>query len=69
MQDFYDRATSAFVYFISLSGMALGQLTLEQWYFISSIVVGVLMLGLNWWHKRSMQKIAREQGIKLNETD
>lgn len=69
MQDLFDKATGYMVYLISITGMALGKFSLEQWYFISSILVGLLMLGLNWWHKRNMQKIAREQGINLNEAD
>lgn len=69
MKDWYDRLTSYIAYGISLTGMTVSKLTLEQWYFLLSLLIGFIALGLNYWHKRAMQKIAREKGVALNEAD
>ena len=68
MPDWFDKITSYIAYFISASGVVVSQLTLEQWYFISSILIGVGALLANVWHKRALQKIAQEKGIFLNES-
>jgi hypothetical protein len=68
MQDWFDKITSYIAYFISATGVVVSQLTLEQWYFISSILIGVGALLANVWHKRALQKIAQEKGIFLNES-
>lgn len=69
MKDWFDRVTSAVAYGMSLFGITVSKLSLEQWYFIGSIVIGVIALGLNFWHKRAIQRIAREQGISINEAN
>ncbi|KJF83563.1 HP1 family phage holin [Photobacterium angustum] len=67
MNDVYDRITSAVAYLMSAIGVLVSSISLEDWYFLSSIAIGVVMLGLNIWHKRVMQRIAKEKGIFLNE--
>ncbi|MBF4257527.1 MULTISPECIES: HP1 family phage holin [Vibrio] len=67
MSDWYDRLTSYIAYFMSGTGVLLSSMTLEQWYFLVSILIGVGALLANVWHKRAMQKIAREKGVFLNE--
>ncbi|MFB9134254.1 HP1 family phage holin [Vibrio olivae] len=69
MRDWYDKVTTGTAYLMSLLGMTFSKLTFEQWYFILSLVIGLAALGLNYWHKRAMQRIAREKGIALNEAD
>lgn len=67
MQDWFDKLTSYIAYFMSATGVLVSQLTLEQWYFFTSILVGVGALLANVWHKRVLQKIAKEKGVFLNE--
>lgn len=67
MHDWWDRLTSWIAYIMSAFGVIVSSLSMEDWYFISSIAVGVIALLLNVWHKRVMQRIAREKGIYLNE--
>ncbi|MEZ9564822.1 HP1 family phage holin [Vibrio artabrorum] len=69
MKDWYDKITSGIAYIVSLTGMTISKLTFEQWYFILSLVIGIAALGLNYWHKRAMQRIASEKGVALSETD
>ncbi|MFA0607267.1 HP1 family phage holin [Vibrio amylolyticus] len=69
MRDWFDKVTSAIAYVASLMGMTLSKLTFEQWYFVLSLLIGLGALGLNWWHKRAMQQIAKEKGVAINETD
>ncbi len=64
MHDLYDRITNYITYAMSGVGVVLGIFTIEQWI---SILIGVVALFANIWHKRAMQKIAREKGIYLNE--
>ncbi|CAK2095870.1 MULTISPECIES: phage holin family protein [Vibrio] len=61
MKDWYDKITSGIAYLMSLIGMTLSNLTFEEWYFILSLVIGLAALGLNYWHKRAMQRIASEK--------
>ncbi|WP_318515016.1 HP1 family phage holin [Photobacterium leiognathi subsp. mandapamensis] len=67
MNDVYDRITSAVAYLMSAIGVLVSSISLEDWYFLSSIAIGVAMLGINIWHKKVMQRIAKEKGIFLNE--
>ena len=67
MHDLWDRLTSWIAYTISAFGVIISSLSMEDLYFMSSIAVGVIALLLNVWHKRVMQRIAREKGIYLNE--
>ncbi|MEH0088914.1 phage holin family protein [Vibrio alginolyticus] len=69
MKDWFDKLTSGVAYLVSLAGMTFSKLTFEQWYFILSLVIGLAALGLNYWHKRAMQRIANEKGVALSETD
>ncbi|WP_456297307.1 phage holin family protein [Vibrio sp. AK197] len=69
MRDWYDKVTTGTAYLMSLLGMTFSKLTFEQWYFILSLVIGLAALGLNYWHKRAMQRIAQEKGIALNDAD
>lgn len=66
MKDWYDRLTAGIAYLMSALGMTLSKLTFEQWYFVLSLVIGVIALGLNYWHKRNMQKIAKERGVTID---
>jgi hypothetical protein len=63
MHEWYDKTTSYLAYLISATGMMFGTFSLEQWYFISSMLIGLITVGLNVWHKRKIQKIAMEQGV------
>ncbi|WP_052708097.1 HP1 family phage holin [Salinivibrio sp. KP-1] len=65
MNDLFDKVTGYLTYFFSALGMVIGGLSLEQWYFLSSIIIGLAMFISNQWHKREMRKIAREKGIIL----
>ncbi|HIF9091455.1 TPA: phage holin family protein [Photobacterium damselae] len=67
MNDLFDRVTSYLAYLMSAIGIFVSSMSLEDWYFFSSICIGIFMLGINIWHKRVMQRIAREKGIFLNE--
>ncbi|MGF1696553.1 class II holin family protein [Vibrio lamellibrachiae] len=69
IRDWFDKLTNAIAYCMSLLGMTMSKLTFEQWYFILSLLIGVIALVLNVWHKRQMQKIAAEKGVTINETD
>ena len=69
MKDWFDKVTSGIAYLMSALGMTLSKLTLEQWYFILSLLIGFVALGLNYWHKRAIQRIAEKQGIAINETN
>ncbi|EKO3371262.1 hypothetical protein SD340_003645 [Vibrio fluvialis] len=64
MHDWYEKITNYIVYLMSGAGVVLGMLSFEQWV---SIVIGVIALIANIWHKRAMQTIAREKGIYINE--
>ncbi|ENH7109801.1 hypothetical protein ABWJ26_000204 [Vibrio fluvialis] len=64
MHDWYEKITNYIVYLMSGTGVVLGMLSFEQWV---SIVIGVIALIANIWHKRAMQTIAREKGIYINE--
>jgi hypothetical protein len=69
MRDWLDKITAGVAYLCSAFGIALSQMTIEHWYFLSSIVLGIIMAGVNIWHKRMMQRIAKEKGIVINETE
>lgn len=69
MHDWFDRITSNIAYSVSATGVLFSSMNIEDWYFVISIFIGVGALLLNYWHKRSMQRIAREKGIFLNEQD
>ncbi|WP_295894124.1 hypothetical protein [uncultured Vibrio sp.] len=69
IRDWFDKLTNAFVYIMSLFGMTISKMSYEQWYFTLSLLLGLIALGLNVWHKRQMQKIASERGVTINETD
>lgn len=69
MKDWFDKVTSGIAYLMSALGMTFSKLTFEQWYFILSLLIGFAALGLNYWHKRAMQRIAEKQGIAINEAD
>jgi tetrahydromethanopterin S-methyltransferase subunit E len=47
--------------------MVFGSISLEQWYFVSSMLIGLITVALNVWHKRKIQQIAREQGVFRSE--
>ena len=66
IKDWYDRITSFVAYMMSGLGMTLSGLTFEQWYFVGSLIIGVIALILNFWHKRRLQKIALKQGITID---
>ena len=68
MQDWFDKITSYVAYSMSAAGVLVSSLTLEQWYFLSSILIGVGALLANVWHKRVLQKIAKEKGVFINES-
>ena len=68
MQDWFDKFTSYVAYSMSATGVLVSSLTLEQWYFLTSILIGVGALLANVWHKRVLQKIAKEKGIFINES-
>lgn len=65
-QEWFEKLTSYIAYLMSGLGVFLGLLSIEQWI---SIFVGVTALVANIWHKRAMQKIAKERGIYLNENN
>jgi hypothetical protein len=67
MHELYERVTNYLAYLISVVGLLFSSLTLEQWYFVSSMLLGLITILINIWHKRAMQQIAREQGIFRNE--
>ncbi|MGF1876667.1 hypothetical protein L4D77_15220 [Photobacterium frigidiphilum] len=67
MRDWFDKITSAIAYLMSVLGMTLSNVTFEQWYFILSLLIGLAALGLNYWHKRQMQRIAREKWGESND--
>ncbi|BDR17614.1 HP1 family phage holin [Vibrio diabolicus] len=69
MKDWFDKITSGIAYFMSLAGMTISKLTFEQWYFILSLLIGLAALGLNYWHKRAMQRIAEAKGVAINEIE
>ncbi|MEZ9233246.1 hypothetical protein AB4259_19420 [Vibrio amylolyticus] len=69
MKEWFDKLTNAIAYFMSLLGMTLSKMSYEHWYFTLSLLLGVIALGFNVWHKRQMQQIARENGVTINETD
>lgn len=68
MQDWYDKVTGYIAYSMSATGVLLSSVTLEQWYFLTSIFIGLGALLANVWHKRAMQKIAKDKGVFINET-
>ncbi|MGL4193192.1 MAG: HP1 family phage holin [Vibrio sp.] len=63
-QDGIDRATSYLAYLMSCIGVVSGYLSIEQWV---SVGLGIAMLIINIWHKRSMQKIAEKKGVFISE--
>lgn len=65
MKDWFDKFTAGVAYLMSVVGMTISNLTFEQWYFILSLIIGVVALGLNVWHKRQIQRIARENGVSI----
>ncbi|SHO57891.1 phage holin [Vibrio quintilis] len=67
MRELHEKIMNYVAYLISASGMLFSSLSSEQWYFISSTLLGVITIYLNFWHKRKMQKIAQEQGVFRNE--
>ncbi|NVJ61818.1 MAG: hypothetical protein HWE27_15605 [Gammaproteobacteria bacterium] len=69
IKDWFDRFTSWIAYLMSAFGMGLSKLTYEQWYFTLSLLIGVIALGLNFWHKLAIQRIAAEKGVTINEAD
>ncbi|NOI15780.1 hypothetical protein [Vibrio hepatarius] len=69
IKDWFDRFTSWIAYLMSAFGMGLSNLTDEQLYFIVSSLIGLGALGLNFWHKRAIQRIAAEKGVTINEAD
>ena len=66
MKDWFDKITAGIAYLMSALGMTLSKLTFEQWYFVLSLIIGVLALILNFWHKKKMQRIAEKKGIKID---
>ncbi|EDP59443.1 hypothetical protein [Vibrio sp. AND4] len=68
MRDWIDKITAGTAYLCSVFGIAFSQVTMEHLYFLSSIVLGVIMACVNIWHKRNMQRIAKEKGVVINET-
>jgi tetrahydromethanopterin S-methyltransferase subunit E len=67
MHEWYDKMTSYLAYLLSAIGMVFGSISLEQWYFVSSMLIGLITVALNVWHKRKIQQIAREQGVFRSE--
>lgn len=67
LKEWFDKLTSALAYLMSVLGMAISKMTFEHWYFTLSLVIGAIALGLNFWHKLKMQRIAKEKGININE--
>ncbi|EKO3565627.1 MULTISPECIES: hypothetical protein [Vibrio] len=64
--EWFEKITSYLTYLMSGIGVFLGLLSIEQWF---SIFVGVSALIANVWHKKAMQKIAKEKGIFINENN
>ncbi|XAG86244.1 phage holin family protein [bacterium 19MO03SA05] len=64
--EWFEKITSYIAYLMSGVGVFLGLLSIEQWF---SIFVGVSALIANVWHKKAMQKIAKEKGIFINENN
>ncbi|KKA45150.1 MULTISPECIES: hypothetical protein [unclassified Salinivibrio] len=62
--EWFEKLTAYLTYLMSGTGVFLGLMSVEQWI---SIIVGIIALAANIWHKRKMQKIAREKGIFINE--
>ncbi|MDC0611895.1 phage holin family protein [Vibrio sp.] len=67
MHELSEKFTNYLAYVISAVGMLFGTFSLEQWYFISSMALGLITVLINLWHKRKMQSIAKEQGVFRNE--
>ena len=65
MRDLLDRMTAWVVYVISGWGAFLSTLSVEWWQFICSLVLGIVMLTINYRHKKELEKIAREKGVNL----
>ncbi|SKC31446.1 hypothetical protein CZ809_00924 [Photobacterium piscicola] len=63
MHELFDRVTNNVAYMVSVLGVMSSSMKLEDWYFFTSILVGVVALIANIWHKRVMQRIAKEKGI------
>ncbi|MEC6798196.1 hypothetical protein VXS03_14125 [Photobacterium sp. S4TG1] len=63
MHELFDRVTNVVVYVMSVLGVMSSSMKLEDWYFFTSILVAVVALIANIWHKRVMQQIAKEKGI------
>jgi glycerol-3-phosphate acyltransferase PlsY len=62
-----DRITAWFVYLISACGAVFSTMSIEWWQFISSLVLGIVMLIINYKHKKEIEKIARESGVKFDQ--
>lgn len=69
LKEWFDKFTSGLAYLMSLLGMGISKMTYEHWYFTGSLVIGVLALILNYWHKREMQRIATEKGVTVSEAE
>ena len=63
MHELFDRVTNNVAYMVSVLGVMSSSMELEDWYFFTSILVGVVAIIANIWHKRVMQRIAKEKGI------
>ena len=63
MHELFDRVTNNVAYMVSVLGVMSSSMKLEDWYFFTSILVAVVALIANIWHKRVMQRIAKEKGI------
>lgn len=61
-----DRITAYIAYCMSALGIAIDKLNWDQVYSIGSLLLGLAMLCVNIWHKRQMQKIAKEQGVTID---
>ncbi|MCG3724701.1 phage holin family protein [Vibrio cincinnatiensis] len=64
--EWFEKITSYIAYLMSGVGVFLGLLSIDQWV---SIFVGLSALIANVWHKKVMQKIAKEKGIFINENN
>ncbi|PJC87822.1 hypothetical protein CSW98_01470 [Vibrio sp. HA2012] len=62
-----DKITAWFVYLISACGAWLSTMSVEWWQFLSSLVLGIIMLVINYRHKKAIEKIAREQGVNFDQ--
>ncbi|PWI34849.1 hypothetical protein DI392_00785 [Vibrio albus] len=67
MRDMLDKFTAYIVYLISGCGAFLSALSIEWWQFISSLILGIAMLVINYRHKKEIERIARDKGVNIDE--